>query len=97
MLRLGIKGSFKFLHHASGRCGGTKIGLCLGHTLALIRPCSSRVSFLRGVVIARILSFSVLCFLFCLSSYCVLCPNVAGVSGFSPFSLPCLVSHISLS
>jgi hypothetical protein len=35
MLSLGINGSCEFLHYASGRCGGTNVGLCLGHTLAV--------------------------------------------------------------
>jgi len=41
MLNLGIKGSCYFLH-LHGRCGDTKVGLCLGHTLAFIRPCFKR-------------------------------------------------------
>ena len=26
------------MHYTSGRCRGTKVGMCLGHTLALIQP-----------------------------------------------------------
>ena len=45
MLSLGIKMSCWYLHYASGRCGGTKVGLCLGHKLALIRPCRRQTLF----------------------------------------------------
>ena len=38
MLSLGIKGWCQLLHYASRRCGGTKVGLCLWHKYALIRP-----------------------------------------------------------